>query len=121
VLNKVDLVANPSFTIEDERIVRVFQVSCATGIGIGELKRALFELCPPALPVKSGKGDDLVDFLVYRPRVDSRRYRVLRTDRGFRIAGRPPEDEAELGAALRAAGARSGDMVELDGDELELA
>jgi GTP-binding protein len=35
VLNKIDLRADlPTFAVEDERIVRVFNVSCATGAGI---------------------------------------------------------------------------------------
>src|SRR5436309_8389091 len=51
VLNKIDLRADPPvFEVEDERIVRVLQVSCATGGGIEELRRALFELCPPQAP-----------------------------------------------------------------------
>src|SRR5436309_759948 len=46
VLNKIDLLPEPPrFELEDERIVRVFRVSCATGAGIDELKRALFDLC----------------------------------------------------------------------------
>ena len=120
VLNKIDLrTESPAFHVEDERIVRVFQVSCATGAGIDELKRALFELCPPQAlaPVPE---DGLVDFLVYRPRPGGRRFRVLRTDRGFRIAGVAPTDEEELAAALKAAGARKGDEVEVDGELLEL-
>src|SRR5207247_3667200 len=58
VLNKIDLRAEPpAFAVEDERIVRVFHVSCATGAGIDELKRALFELCPPqALPPAPAAG-----------------------------------------------------------------
>src|ERR671932_373264 len=49
LLNKLDLrVDEPPFSIDDERIARVFRVSCATGAGIEELKRALFELCPAA-------------------------------------------------------------------------
>jgi GTPase len=120
VLNKIDLVASPpDFDIEDERIVRVFHVSAATGAGIEELRRALFELCPPQAPVKTAE-DGLVDFLVYRPRPAGRRFRVLRTDRGFRIAGKAPKDEDELEAALKAAGARKGDEVEVDGEFLEL-
>src|SRR6266516_4545554 len=48
VLNKLDLLPEPPvFGIEDERIVRVFRVSAATGAGIDELKRGLFELCAP--------------------------------------------------------------------------
>jgi GTP-binding protein len=119
-LNKIDLRSDaPRFDVEDERVVRVFRVSCATGAGIDELKRALFELCPPQ-PAASVRDDGLVDFLVYRPRPGGRRFRVLRTDRGFRIAGTAPQDEDELAAALKAAGARKGDEVEVDGEVLEL-
>jgi len=120
VLNKIDLRADaPVFDVEDERIVRVFQVSCATGAGIEELRRALFELCPPqALAAPSEDG--LVDFLVYRPRPGGRRFRVLRTDRGFRISGEVPADQEELAAALEAAGARRGDEVEVGGEILEV-
>jgi GTPase len=120
VLNKIDLRPDePPFDVEDERIVRVFRVSCATGAGIEELKRELFELCPPQAPVEEA-GDGLVDFLVYRPRPGGRRFRILRTDRGFRIAGDVPEDEAELDAALKAAGARKGDEVEVAGEVMEV-
>ena len=120
VLNKIDLRGDaPVFDVEDERIVRVFQVSCATGAGIEELRRALFELCPPqALAAPSEDG--LVDFLVYRPRPGGRRFRVLRTDRGFRISGEVPADQEELAAALEAAGARRGDEVEVGGEILEV-
>jgi GTP-binding protein len=120
VLNKIDLRADPPpFDVEDDRIRRVFRVSCATGAGIDELKRALFELCPPQAPPAAAE-DGLVDFLVYRPRPDGRRFRILRTDRGFRIAGDVPADEEELAEALKAAGARKGDEVEIDGDVLEV-
>ena len=120
VLNKIDLRPDsPEFDVADERIVRVFRVSCATGAGIDELKRALFELCPPQAPAATA-ADGMVDFLVYRPRPDARRFRILRTDRGFRIAGAVPSDEEELAAALKAAGARKGDEVEVDGEVLEV-
>ncbi len=120
VLNKIDLRPDPPrFDVGDERIVRVFHVSCATGARIDELKRTLFELCPPQAPAAVPE-DGLVDFLVYRPRPDGRRFRVLRTDRGFRIAGTAPADEQELAAALKAAGARAGDEVEVDGEVLEV-
>jgi GTPase len=120
VLNKIDLRAEPpAFAVADERIVRVFRTSCATGAGVEELKRALFELCLP-IPPPPADEDGLVDFLVYRPRATGRAFRVLRTDRGFRIAGERPADEAELEAALKNAGARAGDEVEVGGDVLEL-
>jgi GTPase len=120
VLNKTDLRPEPpTFDIDDARIVRVFRISCATGEGVDELKRALFELCPPR-PAAAEPEDGLVDFLVYRPQPSGRRFRVLRTDRGFRIAGVAPTDEDELAAALKAAGARKGDEVEVDGEVLEL-
>src|SRR5919197_1663156 len=67
VLNKIDLRPDPpEFDVRDERIVRVFRVSCATGAGVDELKRALFELCPPQAPAEVADG--MVDFLVYPPR-----------------------------------------------------
>jgi GTP-binding protein EngB required for normal cell division len=118
VLNKIDLRADPpAFDVDDERIVRVFRVSCATGAGIEDLRRALFELCrPQALPAPSEDG--LVDFLVYRPKPGGRRFRVLRTDRGFRISGEVPADEQELALALEAAGAFS---VVLEGIPRDLA
>ena len=120
VLNKTDLRPDPAFDVDDPRIVRVFRVSCATGAGIEELKRVLFELCPPA-EVRDEEGDGLVEFLVYRPRPTTRRFRVLRTDRGFRVAGDAPEDVTELEAALVAAGVRRGDTVEIEGEEREWA
>jgi GTPase len=120
VLNKIDLRAEPpAFDVEDDRIVRVFRVSCATGAGIDELKRTLFELCPPQAPAATSQ-DGLVDFLVYRPRPGGRRFRILRTDRGFRISGEAPSDDEELTAALKAAGARTGDEVEVDGEVMEV-
>src|SRR2546423_1774833 len=116
VLNKIDLRPDlPAFEVEDERVLRVFHVSCATGAGIDELKRALFELCPPEAAT-AVQEDGLVDFLVYRPRPGGRRFRILRTDRGFRIHGDVPADEDELAAALQAAGARKGDEIEGDGE-----
>ncbi|HEU5279170.1 MAG TPA: GTPase ObgE [Gaiellaceae bacterium] len=120
VLNKLDLLSEPPrFGLDDDRIVRVFQVSCATGAGIDELRRALFELCPSQAPAEAPE-DGLVDFLVYRPRPAGRRFRVLRTDRGFRISGDVPADEEELAAALKAAGARRGDEVEVGGEVMEV-
>ena len=120
VLNKLDLLVEPPvFGVEDDRIVRVFALSCATGAGVDEFRRALFQLCPPAEPESTADEDGLVDFLVYRPRPQRRRFRILRTDRGFRVAGEPPEDEEELEAALAAAGARKGDEVEVGEETLE--
>jgi GTPase len=119
VLNKIDLLpAPPTFEVEDERIQRVCSVSCATGIGINEFQRALFELVPePGEPQQ--EDDGLADFLVYRPAPTARPFRILRTDRGFRVTGRPPRG-AELDTALKAAGARTGDQVEVGDEVLEL-
>src|SRR6266498_2887516 len=115
VLNKLDLLSSPpTLPLDDGRIVGVFGVSCATGEGIPELRRALFSLVPQQVdsaPDESG----LADFLVYRPQPDPRRgFRILRTDRGFRVVGTPPGDE-QLEAALREAGAKRGDEVEVAG------
>jgi GTP-binding protein len=121
-VNKIDLVPEPpAFDVQDERIQRVLPVSAATGAGLDALKHALFELVPAA-PEPAFAADDpgLVDFLVYRPRPDRRpAYRVLRTDGGYRIVGRVPDDEAELTAALRAAGAKKGDEVVVGDEEFE--
>ena len=120
VLNKIDLLPEPPpFEVEDPRVVRVFRVSAATGVGIEELKRALFELVEPAEPLAAVDEEGLVEFLVYRPKPGRPAYRILRTDRGFRITGTAPEGE-ELEAALKAAGARTGDEVELGDEVLEV-
>jgi GTPase len=119
VLNKVDVADDAAFDVEDERILRVLRTSAVTGAGIEELKRALFELCPPA-PEVAADADGLVDFLVYRPRPDGRgAFRIFRTDRGYRVVGSAPSAD-ELEAALRAAGAKTGAEVELDGETLVL-
>ena len=117
VLNKVDLVADvPDPELDDPRIVRTFGVSAATGEGIEELKRALFTLIPPAPPEVAEEPSQLPEFLEYRPQPPSRRtYRIYRTDRGYRVAGEAPAGE-ELEAALKAAGIRKGQDVEI-GDE----
>ena len=121
VLNKIDLVPEPpTFDVEDDRVLRVYLVSCATGAGIEDLKRGLFELCPAA-PPSVAEDEGLVDFLVYRPQPRRERtYRIFRTDRGFRVEGTPP-DGAELEQALRAAGARNGAEVEVGEETFELA
>ena len=119
VLNKIDLSPDaPAFDVEDERIVRVLRVSAATGAGIDELKRTLFELVPRGEVVPLPEEAELVDYLVYRPQPARRSYRVFKTDRGFRVTGRPPA-AAELEAILKAAGAREGDEVEMGEETLE--
>ena len=119
VLNKIDLLPEPpAFEPADERVVRVFALSAATGEGVERFRRTLFELCPPAeAPAADEEG--LPAFLVYRPKPDQRRrFRILRTDRGFRVHGTPASDE-ELERALREVGARTGDEVEVEGEVLE--
>ena len=117
VLNKLDLLPEPPpFELADERIQRVFALSCATGAGVEEFRRALFELVPE--PEEQPSDDGLADFLVYRPAPKGRPFKILRTDRGFRVTGRVPE-EGELEEALRSAGAKTGDEVEVGGQILE--
>ena len=119
ILNKSDLTPEPPpFTIEDERIIRVFRVSAATGAGIEELRRALFELVPQEDVVPALVETELVDFLVYRPQAARRSFRVFRTETGFRVTGKPPEPE-QLEAILKAAGAREGDEVQMGDETLE--
>jgi GTPase len=119
LLNKTDLMPDaPAFDVDDERILRVLRVSAATGAGIDELKRTLFELVPHEDVVPLPEDAELVDYLVYRPQPSRRSYRVFKTDRGFRVTGRPP-GAVELEAILKAAGAREGDEVEMGEETLE--
>src|SRR5207302_10089105 len=101
----------PAFELDDPRVVAVFRVSAVTGAGIDELTRRLFELCPPAPPPQADP-EGLAEFLVYRPQPRAAAFRILRTDRGFRVVGDPPAPD-ELEAALRAVGARTGSEVEV--------
>jgi len=119
VLNKLDLLPEPpDFEPDDPRVVRVFALSAATGEGVDIFRRSLFELCPPAEAPQLDEGE-LPRFLVYRPKPDQRRrFRILRTDRGFRIHGTPGSEE-ELERALREVGAKVGDEVEVEGEVLE--
>jgi GTP-binding protein len=106
VLNKVDLEPDPAFTIDDPRVIAVFGLSCATGEGVEEFRRRLFALVPE--PEVEEQGDELADYLVYRP------------EGGYRVTGTPPSEE-ELERALKAAGARKGATVEVGDEEFELA
>jgi GTP-binding protein len=119
VLNKIDLVEDvPSFAVSDERVVRVVATSCATGAGIEELKGALFELVP-AEAVATATEDSVPEFLEYRPRARTRQpFRILRTDRGYRVVGTPPPP-AELEEALRRVGVKRGAEVEVGEEMLE--
>jgi GTP-binding protein len=120
VLNKIDLVAGqpPALPVSDDRVVATFAISCATGEGVDEFRARLFSLVPEP-EVAEPAADELADYLVYRPRPRARPWHLLRTDRGFRVAGTPPPPE-ELERALRAAGARTGAEVEVGGETLEL-
>jgi GTP-binding protein len=117
VLNKIDLLPESlELGLEDERIIAVYQLSCATGAGIEQFRRGLFEHVPEPEAGPEARPEGLADFLVYRPEPRGRRYRIFRTDTGFRVMGRPPSDK-ELAEALKAAGAKQGDEVAI-GDEL---
>ena len=109
VLNKMDLLDEPPvFEAEDPRVLATVAVSAATGAGVEELKRALFEFVPEA-PPEQVPSDEVADFLVYRPRPERRRpFRLFRTDRGYRVRGEATEQE------LRAAGVKPGDTVEFE-------
>lgn len=117
VLNKIDLLHSPTFAVDDPRIVAVYRLSAATGEGVAEFKRELFRLVPLRPESPSGESG-LADFLVYRPKPRRRPFRIFRTDRGFKVVGTPPGEE-ELEAALRAAGAKTGDEVVVGEEELE--
>ena len=117
ILNKVDLVSRvPAFPLEDARVLAVLPVSAATGAGVDEVKRTLFEVVPESGAPAPADDRELAEFLVYRPRPPrGRSFRVFRTNRGYRVAGPAAGRLAgeELREALRAAGAKPGDAVTL--------
>ena len=94
----------------------MFPLSCATGEGVEAFRRALFSLVPP-LPEEPAEPD-MAEYLVYRPKPKRPPFRILRTDRGYRVAGQAPS-RVELEEALRQAGARSGDEVVVGEETLE--
>jgi len=122
LLNKLDLVPEPpTVELDDPRILAVVPVSAATGAGIEELKRRLFELTPEG--ASEPAGDELADFVVYRPQAARRRpFRILRGEGGYRVTGAELEriPEETLRRALRAAGARPGDTVSVGDATLTL-
>ena len=117
VLNKIDLLdAVPAFEPPDERVVRVVATSCVTGAGIDQLTYALFELCPVDAPAVD---EAVPEFLEYTPRARrGPRFRILRTDRGYRVVGTPPPAD-ELEEALRKLGIKRGTQVEVGEEALE--
>ena len=121
VLNKIDLLPEaPELGVEDARIVAVYGVSCATGVGVEQFRRCLFEHVPERDELPAAKPEGLADFLVYRPKPRGRRFRIFRTDTGYRVVGRPPGEE-QLAEALRAAGAKKGDEVAIEDELVELS
>jgi GTPase len=119
VLNKADLLVEaPAPGFDDPRIARVVVTSCITGTGIAELERALFELAA-AQEREHEPEETLPAYLEYRPQPRRRRpFRILRTDRGYRVVGTTPS-RAELEEALRRIGVKRGAQVEVEGEELE--
>jgi len=109
VLNKIDLVSEPpGFEGDDPRVLGTVATSAATGAGIDELKTKLFALVPENAPAPV-VDEELVDFLVYRPRPPSRRrFRIFRTPAGYRVRGKATEEE------LRAAGVKPDAVVEFE-------
>jgi GTPase len=119
VLNKIDLMRDrPAFVVLDEHpVLGTFRVSAATGEGVEELVRSLFEFCPAESLAAADSA--LPEYLEYRPRPRARpRFRILRTDRGYRVVGSPPPAD-ELEAALRRIGVKRGAEVEIGDEVLE--
>src|SRR3954469_22033940 len=92
VLNKVDIARETDFQVDDPRVIAVFRLSCATGEGVEEFRRRLFTLVPEPEP-EERREDELADFLVYRPEPKGRPWRLLRIEGGYRVVGRPSDEE----------------------------
>jgi GTP-binding protein len=118
-LNKSDVNPDPVFEVDDQRILTVITGSALVGTGVDELRDALFRHVSRAAP----SSDDLADYLVYRPRSAARRgFRILRTDDGWAVVAADPDslDRPVIESALRDAGARSGQLVEIGDDVFEI-
>ena len=100
VLNKIDLEPDPEFSIADRESRPSSALSCATGAGIDELRKALFVLVPEPAPVVFGE-DDVADFLVYRPQPKARTWSLLRIEGGFRVDGDAAERRGARAGATR--------------------
>jgi GTP-binding protein len=121
VLNKIDLLADePTFDIDDDRILAVFPLSCATSAGLDAFRSRLFSLVPEPVFDSAEAEEELADYLVYKPQPKARSWRLFRTQSGFRVTGTPPSAE-ELERVLRAVGAKSGAEVEIGEESFELA
>ena len=91
VLNKIDLSPEaPSFEVHGRADRSASSlVSAATGAGLDDLRRTLFEHVPPEVEKSlSNTADEMGRFPVYRPRPARRPFRVYRTERGFRVIGK---------------------------------
>ena len=116
--NKYAVARERSAAMHEERARELLKLR-QLDMAIEEFKRALFQHIPEPEPIPEESPEGLADFLVYRPQPRTRRYRIFRTDTGYRVVGRPPGDE-ELAEALKAAGAKKGDEVEIEGELVEL-
>ena len=120
-LNKSDLDPGAELELDDPRVRTVIRGAATTGKGLDELRDQLFaqvELAP-ARP-----RDELADYLIYRPRAPARRgFRILKTQDGWSVVTSTPEqlDRNVVSSALREAGARVGQRVEVGDEEFELA
>jgi hypothetical protein len=67
----------------------------------------------------TSSDEAIPEFLEYTPRPRrGPRFRILRTDRGYRVVGTPPPAD-ELEDALRKLGIKHGTQVDVGGEELE--
>ena len=119
VLNKIDLLRPHRCSSSETSALRgSWRLPAPRAPASRSSSSALFELCSPesAAPVVD---DSLPDFLEYRPKPRrGPRFRILRTDRGYRVVGTPPP-APELEEALRRAGVKRGAEVELEEETLE--
>ena len=105
------------FSVADERIVGVDQGLVRDRCGDRRAEAARCSGCVPRQAPAQDRPGGAARVPGVPPAPPRRQpFRVLRTDRGFRVVGEIPGDE-ELEAALRVAGVRQGAEVEI-GDEV---
>jgi GTP-binding protein len=76
---------------DEHAVPYVLGLSCATGLGVAELRGALERVLADARlaePLAVTGEEELADYLLYRPRARQRIFRLVRDDGIVRIAGR---------------------------------
>ena len=100
VLNKIDLLrSRPSSASRTSGSSRSTRSRRRPAQASRSSSRALFQHIPEPEPIPEESPEGLADFLVYRPQPRGRRFRIFRTDTGYRVVGPPAGGRGAGGGA----------------------